>query len=69
MLSDNPVVAVNTAGKAAIIQINIAPKNVILDKTFDIYFLVSLPGLIPGMYPPFLLRFLLNSSGLIVKNV
>ena len=68
-LSPNPDTAVNIVGSAAIIAMNIAPKNVILAKTFEIYFLVSLPGRIPGMYPPFLFKFLLNSSGLIVKKV
>ena len=56
-------IQLNIIGIAAIIAINIAPMNVILDNTFDTYFVFSVPGLIPGMYPFCLFRFFDISSG------
>ena len=56
-------------GNPATIAINNEPIRVILPIIVLIYCFVSLPGLTPGIYPPFLFRFLDNSSGLICKNV
>ena len=43
---------------------NKAPTKVILPNIVFMYFTVSFPGLIPGIYPPCLFKFLANSSGL-----
>ena len=43
----------NRIGSPAIITRNTPPIIVSFDKIFDIYFSVSLPGLTPGIKPPF----------------
>lgn len=50
-------------GNPAIITRNTPPIIVNLDKTFEIYFSVSLPGLTPGINPPFSFKFFAKSSG------
>ena len=54
----------NNIGSAAITTRNRVPNVVILSNTLVIYFLVSSPGLTPGIYPPFCCKFLAISSGL-----
>ena len=59
----------NIIGKPAITTKNVAPKTVNLVNTLVIYALVSSPGLIPGIYPPFSCKFFANSSGFNWINV